>query len=127
MRSESRSGTLESGKQTQDRDSLIPSTARVTSSPNSLSKTAERIQQVARNIETVILGKSDAVRLTLVALLARGHLLIEDVPGVGKTMLDTLVYAGYKSKLPRVSTFLEQSPLSGFWKQGLHLSWVSSY
>ena len=38
-------------------------------------------------IETVIRGKSETVRLALVCLLAEGHLLIEDVPGVGKTTL----------------------------------------
>src|SRR5207248_8145411 len=35
----------------------------------------------------VLLGKPDVIRLALVALLAEGHLLIEDVPGVGKTLL----------------------------------------
>ena len=43
--------------------------------------------RVAANVERVIIGKSHEVRLTLVALLCRGHLLIEDVPGTGKTML----------------------------------------
>jgi MoxR-like ATPase len=38
-------------------------------------------------VEKVIIGKHDEIRLTLVGLLCRGHLLIEDVPGVGKTML----------------------------------------
>jgi MoxR-like ATPase len=38
-------------------------------------------------IESVIEGKPDAVRLALTVLLAEGHALIEDVPGVGKTML----------------------------------------
>jgi len=38
-------------------------------------------------VESVIEGKSDAIRLALTVLLAEGHLLIEDVPGVGKTML----------------------------------------
>ena len=38
-------------------------------------------------LDKVILGKSEAVRLALACLLARGHLLIEDVPGVGKTTL----------------------------------------
>ena len=42
---------------------------------------------VETNILEVVEGKADVVRLTLVALLAEGHLLIEDVPGVGKTML----------------------------------------
>ena len=44
-------------------------------------------EKVAANVERVIVGKSQEVRLTLVALLCRGHLLIEDVPGTGKTML----------------------------------------
>ncbi|MFC0860986.1 AAA family ATPase [Sphaerimonospora cavernae] len=43
--------------------------------------------RIGRAIESVIEGKSDVVRLTLTVLLAEGHLLIEDVPGVGKTML----------------------------------------
>jgi MoxR-like ATPase len=43
--------------------------------------------RVAANVERVIVGKNHEVRLTLVALLCRGHLLIEDVPGTGKTML----------------------------------------
>jgi MoxR-like ATPase len=43
--------------------------------------------RIGANIERVIEGKPDVVRATLVVLLAEGHLLIEDVPGVGKTML----------------------------------------
>ncbi len=42
---------------------------------------------VVENIERVIVGKREAVELALVGLLCQGHLLIEDVPGVGKTML----------------------------------------
>ena len=49
-----------------------------------LAGTAQRIQD---RIETVVEGKSEVVRLTLTVLLAEGHLLIEDVPGVGKTLL----------------------------------------
>ncbi|WP_018131117.1 AAA family ATPase [Effusibacillus pohliae] len=45
------------------------------------------LRQVAENVEQVIVGKSDAVHLCLVALLSEGHVLLEDVPGVGKTML----------------------------------------
>jgi MoxR-like ATPase len=44
-------------------------------------------RRIRSNIEQVIEGKPDAVRLALVVLLAEGHLLIEDVPGVGKTLL----------------------------------------
>ncbi|MFD7920402.1 AAA family ATPase [Streptomyces sp. NPDC059740] len=49
-----------------------------------LSTTAEA---VARAVEEVIEGKPEVVRLALTVLLAEGHLLVEDVPGVGKTML----------------------------------------
>ncbi len=44
-------------------------------------------QRVGTAVESVIDGKAEAVRLALIVLLAEGHLLIEDVPGVGKTML----------------------------------------
>jgi MoxR-like ATPase len=42
---------------------------------------------IADNVETVIKGKSDVVRLSLVAILCEGHVLFEDVPGTGKSML----------------------------------------
>ncbi|MGA9348175.1 MAG: MoxR family ATPase [Anaerolineae bacterium] len=44
-------------------------------------------EKVINNVEKVILGKHEEIQLTLVGLLCQGHLLIEDVPGVGKTML----------------------------------------
>ena len=44
-------------------------------------------QRLVENVERVIVGKRDPVRLAVVALLCQGHLLIEDVPGTGKTML----------------------------------------
>jgi MoxR-like ATPase len=44
-------------------------------------------QRIGTAVESVIDGKADAIRLALTVLLAEGHLLIEDVPGVGKTML----------------------------------------
>ncbi|MCA1723787.1 MAG: AAA family ATPase, partial [Thermomicrobia bacterium] len=44
-------------------------------------------ERVVTNVERVIVGKHREVQLTLVALLCRGHVLIEDVPGVGKTVL----------------------------------------
>ncbi len=44
-------------------------------------------QRVTDNVEHVIVGKRQEVQLALIALLCEGHLLIEDVPGVGKTML----------------------------------------
>jgi MoxR-like ATPase len=44
-------------------------------------------QRIGTAVESVIDGKADTIRLALIVLLAEGHLLIEDVPGVGKTML----------------------------------------
>jgi MoxR-like ATPase len=47
----------------------------------------EKIDRLQRSIETVIKGKPESVRLAIVTLIAGGHLLVEDVPGVGKTTL----------------------------------------
>src|SRR6266436_3797931 len=54
---------------------------------DSLATSAERVELLQSTIERVIRGKPEVVRLALVTLLAGGHLLIEDVPGVGKTTL----------------------------------------
>lgn len=47
----------------------------------------EKIEKVIDNMNKVMIGKEDAVVLSIVGLLAQGHVLLEDVPGVGKTML----------------------------------------
>lgn len=47
----------------------------------------EKIERLKHNLGRTIVGKGDAIRLTLVALLSGGHALLEDVPGVGKTLL----------------------------------------
>src|SRR5471030_349529 len=52
-----------------------------------MTKIQESGEKVVANVERVIVGKHHEVRLALVALLCRGHLLIEDVPGTGKTLL----------------------------------------
>src|SRR6187455_1664808 len=52
-----------------------------------MTKIQETGDRVLANVERVIVGKHHEVRLALVALLCRGHLLIEDVPGTGKTVL----------------------------------------
>lgn len=46
-----------------------------------------KVNELIKNIEQVIVGKREAIELCLIALLAEGHVLLEDVPGVGKTML----------------------------------------
>jgi MoxR-like ATPase len=48
---------------------------------------AEQAYQLIQAVEQVILGKTETVRLMVIGLLSRGHLLIEDIPGVGKTTL----------------------------------------
>src|SRR5262252_1611307 len=48
---------------------------------------AAAVHRLEENVERVVQGKPQAVRLAVTTLLARGHLLIEDVPGVGKTTL----------------------------------------
>ncbi|MEV4428005.1 AAA family ATPase [Streptomyces sp. R-07] len=53
----------------------------------SLADLTTTVERVRRSVESVIEGKPEVVRLSLTVLLAEGHLLIEDVPGVGKTML----------------------------------------
>ncbi len=55
--------------------------------PQEWQRFAERFNRIERNVERVVRGKDREIRLALVVLIAEGHLLIEDVPGVGKTML----------------------------------------
>ena len=45
------------------------------------------LQQIITNMENVIVGKREVIELALITLLSDGHLLLEDVPGVGKTTL----------------------------------------
>ncbi|MGQ9887067.1 MAG: AAA family ATPase [Aggregatilineales bacterium] len=44
-------------------------------------------ERIAQNVDRVIIGKHNEVRLTILGLLSQGHILIEDIPGVGKTMM----------------------------------------
>ena len=46
-----------------------------------------KARAIVENVSRVIVGKTDVIELTLAALIAQGHILVEDVPGVGKTML----------------------------------------
>ncbi len=67
--------------------STTVSSAQATGGGADLETLARVVARVRHNIERVIEGKPDVVSSALVVLLAEGHLLIEDVPGVGKTML----------------------------------------
>ena len=57
------------------------------SAPMDLSAVAATLEAVGRNVRQVVQGKDEVVQLALTTLLAEGHLLVEDVPGVGKTLL----------------------------------------
>jgi len=58
--------------------------------------------QISANVQKVIIGKQAEIRLTLLALLCEGHLLIEDVPGVGKTMLTRAIARSIGSTFRRI-------------------------
>src|ERR1700754_4581117 len=64
---------------------VVLDTGRQTGSP--IDDLVPAARRIGKAIESVIEGKRDAIQLTLAVLLAEGHVLIEDVPGVGKTML----------------------------------------
>jgi len=59
----------------------------MTTDPLSIARSFDRIAALQANVEKVIRGKSEVVQFCLAALLAKGHILLEDVPGVGKTTL----------------------------------------
>ena len=73
----------------------------------SFSKTFNRI---AENVNTVIHGKDDVVRLTLVSICAGGHILFEDVPGVGKSMLAVAMSRAISAESNRIQCTPDMLP-----------------
>ncbi|NKZ06945.1 MoxR family ATPase [Actinomadura latina] len=57
---------------------------------------------LAENVERIVRGKRDRIELALICLLAEGHLLVEDVPGVGKTTLARAMAASVEAKWTRI-------------------------
>ena len=67
-----------------------------------LTKVQEAAMGVVSNVETVILGKNQEIKLVMAALLAGGHVLLEDVPGTGKTVLAKALAKSFDCDFSRV-------------------------
>ena len=68
------------------------------------------IAALEKNVGRCIVGKADAVRLAVIGLLARGHLLIEDVPGVGKTTLAAALARSIGGRFARIQFTADMLP-----------------
>ncbi len=91
-------------------------------------ETGEKIKSLQSEIERVIKGKSETVKLALVALLAKGHLLIEDVPGIGKTTLANALARSLDLSFQRIQFTSDLLPsdvigLSIFNQRSGHFEW----
>lgn len=71
---------------------------------------AQRVKRLVDNVEHVIFGKREVVKLCVTGLLARGHLLIEDIPGVGKTTLAQGLARSIDCKFSRIQFTSDMLP-----------------
>ncbi len=69
---------------------------------NVVSQARADLQQLIEQLNSVVVGKPEPIRMALVALLAEGHVLIEDVPGVGKTLLARAIAASIDCPFRRI-------------------------
>jgi len=69
-----------------------------------------RFEAIANNVEQVIKGKPEVVRLALVALFAEGHVLFEDIPGVGKSMLARAIGRSISAEVGRIQCTPDMLP-----------------
>jgi MoxR-like ATPase len=81
---------------------MTAAATRAESRPELQANAAAAVQDLRKSVERSLEGKPEVVELALVALLARGHLLIEDVPGVGKTTLARALSRAVGGELRRV-------------------------
>src|SRR6266481_8732438 len=71
---------------------------------------SQTVSQLQRSIARAIYGKEEAIQLALITLLARGHLLIEDVPGVGKTTLAQTLARSFDCTFQRIQFTSDMLP-----------------
>jgi MoxR-like ATPase len=71
---------------------------------------SSRLAELQRSIAQVVKGKDDVIQMALTALLARGHLLIEDVPGVGKTTLAQALARSFHCSFQRIQFTSDMLP-----------------
>ncbi|MGD0962270.1 MAG: MoxR family ATPase [Candidatus Acidiferrales bacterium] len=74
------------------------------------STAASRVTQLQRSIARVVKGKEEAIQMALMTLLARGHLLVEDVPGVGKTTLAHAIARSFHCSFQRIQFTSDMLP-----------------
>jgi len=84
------------------RDWILKETGTTAAPIDQAADAASRIADLQAAIERVIRGKSETVKFALIALLARGHLLIEDVPGIGKTTLANAIAKALELSFQRI-------------------------
>jgi len=81
-----------------------------TATNTSTTAASSRLAELQRSIARVVKGKDDVIHLALTALLARGHLLIEDVPGVGKTTLAQALARSFHCSFQRIQFTSDMLP-----------------
>jgi MoxR-like ATPase len=80
------------------------------SAMNMSTATSARLGDLQRSIAHIVKGKEDVIQLALITLLARGHLLIEDVPGVGKTTLAHALARSFRCSFQRIQFTSDMLP-----------------
>ena len=81
---------------------IEPETSEETATSQSIANVRDLAERVRENVQRVIVGKSSSIDLAVIALLCRGHVLIEDVPGTGKTTLTKALAASLNCEFHRI-------------------------
>ena len=81
---------------------IEPETSEQTATSQSIATVRDLAGRVRENVQRVIVGKSASIDLAVIALLCRGHVLIEDVPGTGKTTLTKALAASLNCEFHRI-------------------------